>query len=372
MARLLKPGTAPVSGDEALWGMLSLPGAPNDDPGLVLAGARRLARNGQIAESVVAFRQAEALLDDPEFRRRCTAGTQRGGRLAAARAASSDACCPTRQIHDSTLLRLFLELRAAHASGPRPGGSKRPLVRGLALLLTGDLAAAARELRGPDPRPDSAPAPAWEALAVRLVARLVGRADRSRTEVVAGQFEEIMLSAEVEGWPLLSRLARSLQTAMLLAAAPAPWRISAAAELLDDLERRDDRWTLCVTSLAIGAVYAMIDQSALAARTLRRAEDVAAELGAPVLQAWARVLRSSAAVRQGEPGAAQEAAAVVRAAVGLGLTNTDVVIQAMMRTGGDDMAPWRPADATSATVPSSTVPQVRLGWWGLRFRRSPT
>ncbi len=66
-----------------------------------------------------------------------------------------------------------------------------------------------------------------------------------------------MLSAEVDGWPLLSRLARSLQTAMLLAAAPAPWRISAAAELLDDLERRDDRWTVCVTSLAIGAVYAL-------------------------------------------------------------------------------------------------------------------
>ena len=72
VARLLKPDTAPVSGDEALWGMLSLPGAPTDDPGLVLAGARRLARNGQIAEAVVAFRQAEALLDDPEFRRRCT------------------------------------------------------------------------------------------------------------------------------------------------------------------------------------------------------------------------------------------------------------------------------------------------------------
>jgi DNA-binding SARP family transcriptional activator len=353
VARLLKPGSVPVAGDEALWAVLSLPGAPMDDPSLVLAGARRLARNGQIAEAVAAFRHAEALLDDPEFRRRCTA-EHRAAAVWLPDATLPPMPAPCETDHDSILFRLFLELRELTRQVRDPEASKRPLVRGLSLLLTGDLAAAARELRSPDPRPDSAPAPAWEALAVRLVARLADVLTEG-AELIAGQFEEIMLSAEVDGWPLLSRLARSLQTAMLLAAAPAPWRISAAAELLDDLDRRDDRWTLCATSLVIGGVFAMIDQSSLAARTLRRAEDVAAELGAPVLQAWARVLRSSAAVRQGEPCAAQEAAGVVRAAVGLGLTNTDVVIQAMMRTGGDDMAPWRPADATWATVPSSTV-----------------
>jgi DNA-binding SARP family transcriptional activator/energy-coupling factor transporter ATP-binding protein EcfA2 len=353
VARLLRPGSVPVGGDEALWGMLSLPGAPTDDPGLVLAGARRFARHGQITEAVAAFRQAEALLDDPEFRRRCTA--ERSAVAVWLPHPSLPPMPASRETDpDSTLLRLSVELRELTRRVCDPEASEWPLLRGLALLLSGDLAAAARELRSPDPRPDSAPAPAWEALAVRLVARLADVLTEG-AELIAGQFEEIMLSAEVDGWPLLSRLARSLQTAMLLAAAPAPWRISAAAELLDDLERHDDCWTLCVTSLVIGGVFATIDQSSHAERTLRRAEDVAAELGAPVLQAWARVLRSSAAVRQGEPGTAQEAAAMVRTAVGLGLTNTDVVIQAMMRTGGDDMAPWRPADATSANVPSSTV-----------------
>jgi ATP/maltotriose-dependent transcriptional regulator MalT len=71
VARLLKPDSLPLAGDEALWGLLSLPGAPTDDPGLVLAGARRLARHGRIADAITAFRHAEALLDDPEFRRRC-------------------------------------------------------------------------------------------------------------------------------------------------------------------------------------------------------------------------------------------------------------------------------------------------------------
>jgi DNA-binding SARP family transcriptional activator len=352
VARLLKPCSVPVAGDEALWGVLSLPGAPTDDPSLVLVGARRLARNGQIAEAVAAFKHAEALLDDPEFRRRCTA-EHRAAAIWLPHASLPPTPAPYETDPDSTVLRLFLELRELTRQIRDPEASKRPLVRGLALLLTGHLTAAARELRDPARRPDSAPTVAWEALAVRLVARLADVLTE-RAELVAGQFEEIMLCADIDGWPLLSRLARSLQTAMLLSAAPVPWRISAAAELVDDLERRDDRWTLCITSLVIGGVFAMINQPSLAARTLGRADDAAAELGAPVLQAWARVLRSSAAVRQSEPGAAQEAAGVVRAAVGLGLTNTDIVIHAMLRTR-DDTAPWRPADAAPASVPFSTV-----------------
>ena len=244
VARLLKPDTAPVSGDEALWGMLSLPGAPTDDPGLVLAGARRLARHGQIAESVVAFRQAEALLDDPEFRRRCTVE-----RSTAAIWLPQASIPPMPAGHEadanSTMLRLSLELRQVSRQVRDPYFSDRPLVRGLALLLAGDLGAASRQLRGADPnsRPASA---AWEPLAERLAARLIDLMIEP-DEVVAGQVEEIMLSADVQGWPWLSRVARGLQAAMLLAAAPAPWRISAAAELLDDLERGGDRWTVCLT-----------------------------------------------------------------------------------------------------------------------------
>ena len=199
------------------------------------------------------------------------------------------------------MLRLSLELRQVSRQVRDPYFSPRPLIRGLALLLAGDLTAASRELRGTDPgsRPAAA---AWEPLAERLTARLIDLMIEP-DEVVAGQVEEIMLSADVQGWPWLSRIARGLQAAMLLAAAPAPWRISAAAELLDDLERGGDRWTVCLTSLAIGAVYARIDQPDLATRTLRRTEEVAAALGAPVLGAWASVLRTAVAVRQGAPGA---------------------------------------------------------------------
>ena len=187
---------------------------------------------------------------------------------------------------------------------------------------------------------------------MRLATRLVD-VIMEPSDAAAGQFEEIMLSAEVDGWPLLSRLARSLQTAILLATAPAPWRSSAAAELLDDLERRDDRWTVCVTSLVIGTAYAWIDEPALATRTLGRAADVAGELGAPVLQAWAGLLRSTTGGRQGEPEVERQVANAVRAATGLGLLHTAEVVQAVtMRAGRATTG--RPTEVTSsAEVPSS-------------------
>ena len=329
MARLLKPDSVPLAGDEALWGVLSLPGAPTDDPGLVLAGARRLARHGRIADAITAFRHAEALLDDPEFRRRCTV-ERNAAALWLPHAPLPPMPSPHKTDPDSTLLRLSFELRQLTCQVRDPETSERPLVRGLALLLTGDLVAAAQELRGADSGGISAQTTPWEALALRLVSRLVDLLIQPQ-DVSAGQVEEIMLSADFEGWPWLSRLARSLQTAMLLAAAPEPWRISAAAELLDDLEGRQDHWTLGLSSLAIGAAYAGIDQASLATRTLRQAENVAAELGAPVLGAWARVLRSGVAVREGEPGGEQEAASAVRAAAALGLRHADDVLQAVTR-----------------------------------------
>jgi DNA-binding SARP family transcriptional activator/energy-coupling factor transporter ATP-binding protein EcfA2 len=330
VARLLKPDSVPVAGDEALWGVLSLPGAPTDDPGLVLAGARRLARHGRIADAITAFRHAEALLDDPEFRRRCTVE-----RSAAAVWLPQAALPPTPRPYeadpDSTLLRLSLELRQLTRQVRDPQMSERPLVRGLALLLTGDFVAAAQELRSTDSEAISARTTPWETLTLRLVSRLIGLLIQPN-EVSAGQVEEIMLSADVEGWPWLSRLARSLQTAMLLTAAPEPWRMSAAAELLDDLERRQDPWTLCLSCLAFGAAYAGIDQS-LAMRTLRRAEGVATELGAPVLGAWASVLRSCLAVREDESGSEQEAASAVHTASGLGVRHANDVMQTIMRQG---------------------------------------
>ena len=52
--------------------MPAVPGLARDDPGLVVANARRMVRSGRISEAVNGFRLAESLLDDPEFQDRCT------------------------------------------------------------------------------------------------------------------------------------------------------------------------------------------------------------------------------------------------------------------------------------------------------------
>jgi DNA-binding SARP family transcriptional activator len=158
---------------------------------------------------------------------------------------------------------------------------------------------------------------------------------------------------------------------MLLAAAPEPWRISAAADLLGDLERGEDHWTLCLSSLGIGAAYAGIDEPALAVCTLKRAEDVAAELGAPVLQAWARLLRTFAAVHQGEPGAEQDAANAVRAAAGLGVHHTAAVMPAMRRPAPvvRESMSAAPFEARTSTRSGHTSVMLRcLGGFSLTSR----
>ena len=129
------------------------------------------------------------------------------------------------------------------------------------------------------------------------------------------------------------------------------------------------------TSLVIGAAYSWIDEPALATRTLGRAADVAGELGAPVLQAWARLLRSTTAVRQGEPEVERQVANAVRAATGLGLLHTAEIVQAVtMRAGRATNR--RPTEVTSSAVvrssdraqPSAVITLRCLGGFSLATR----
>lgn len=321
VGRLLKPDSPPVTGDEAIWGVLSLPGTPTDDPGLVLAGARRLVRHGLIAEAVEAYRRAEGLLDDPDFRRRCAR------ERSAAAIWLPHAVTPNRLV--SPALQLSADLRRSTREVRDPESIGSDLVRGLAHLLTGDVPAAARVLRT---AVGGSGIGGWEPLALRLateLTELLGQPDA----VAAGRLEEIVLDADVDGWPWLSRLARGLQAALLLAFAPAPWRRSACAELLEDLDRHGDGWTFCLTALAVGwaaganGAAGVNGYRELAEPALRRAERMAADLDAPVLQAWATLLRLELVP---EPeNDLDDRAAVRRWAAGLGLR---VMARAAVRT----------------------------------------
>lgn len=308
VARLLHHAAPALPADDELWGAGRLPGVPSDDPSLVLAGARRLLRGGLIAEAVEAFSHAETLLDDPDFKQRCASQRLQAAlwlpRVLAVRPGATAV-----RSH-----RLSYELRRATLAVREPDTATVGLARAVAHLLAGDAVAAARVLRLASAEPDL---PAWEGLAIKLAGQLCELRAWSRSEA-GGQLEEIVLTADLEGLPWISRLARGLQAALQLALQPTQWRIEAGTELLEDCERTGDQWTLCVVGTVLGAAYAFAGQDAYAIAPLRRAEEAAGELGAPVLQVWATAFRTAVAARSGDTRALADADQVARWACALG------------------------------------------------------
>ena len=279
VARLMRPGTAFVDGDDTLWRLLSLPGAPTDDPGLVLAGARRLARDGQLQPALAAYREAERLLDDPGFGRRCAAERQAVGVWLPQSPTTALPPSPPGADPESALLRLSIELRRLTRDIRRPESYEHGWRRGLAYALRGDLERAQRELavlRSPGPT-----APAWESLAADLVDCLT-QAIHAPDDSLAGRVETITLGAEMDGWPWLARLGRSLQMIVQLHDGE-EWRVEAAFDLLAGLGRVGDRWSHLVAAVGITIAARQVGAETLAVEARRQAADLSGELGAPAL-----------------------------------------------------------------------------------------
>jgi DNA-binding SARP family transcriptional activator len=342
VARLLHQGSPSLpTDDDALWAAAGLPGTPNDDPGLVLVGARRLLRNGLVPEAVAAYKQAESLMDDPDFRERCAEE-----RVVAA-LWLPQLGDPRPQQEASRAIRLSRELRSVTQDVRQPAALSTRLARGAGYLLSGQPEQAARVLRQAPAEPGLAQ---WELLAVRLTTRLADLTT-GPAEQAAGQLEEIVLSADVDGLPWMSRMARGLQAALLLAAQPTPWRVAACADLLEDCERHGDQWTLCLLAIGIGAAYAVTGLDENAIPPLLRAEEIAAELGAPVLQVWAAALRTAAAARSGDRQARVDAEAVAHWANALGATGAARILQPGALPAGSLLE--EPASASPAPSPAS-------------------
>ncbi len=282
--------------DDRLWASMSLSGALADDPGLLVASARRLWRDGMIGEAVTAFRHAEGLMDDPDFRARWA-----DERAIAAVWLPDAVVEPGRQPSTDRGLRLARELRHSLLT---VGDLNDPesLVRGLNRLLSGQTAAAISTLQVALSAPGLAP---WERLALRLAVQLAGLGEPDGS--AAGQLEEVILSADAEGLSWLSRVARGLQAARLLMSDPTPWRMATCADLVTDCERHGDRWAQCLLAGVVGFAHARVGEDATAGRLLRQAAEVAAGLNAPVLEVWANSLAAESEQRAGTADAPAEA-----------------------------------------------------------------
>ena len=246
---------------------------PDDNPWLALVRARRLQRLGSFREAVAAFRHAETLLDDSDFRTRC----------AEERAAAA----------------VWLEAIHRRLEGPRPRLPSRyvarryrlpgqvtdtepPLARAVTRLLAGEVAEASRELAQV----------AGESAVERMFADLamaVSELVDATAENIVSRLEEISLTAEVEEQPWLARFTRGLQACVLLVVSPEPWRAESCASLVDECVRSGDDWGASLLSLALGVAHAHAGTTRPIA-WLDKAAAGAAALGAPVVQAWAETL----------------------------------------------------------------------------------
>jgi DNA-binding SARP family transcriptional activator len=322
------------------------------DPWLTLAEARRRVREGALGAAMEKFRQAERLLDEPEFRERCrrersvaalwTAGAPVGtGRMFDGRADSR---------HWSVQIRAATA-RGASAAGPgknarsdgpgvdRPGTPAEDLPdrlgRGIAALLAGEFSWARTIVNSVenDRSADST---------LKLLAQLgatvidlvtVGCDDPST------RLGQIALDAELAGLPWVARLARGLGEAALVALGSPAWRLTACVELLGECERAGDDWGAALLRLAAAIAGQLADPAADpdeftdAASRFRRLE-------APVLALWAESLLACVLARDGRPGAGEFAHRVATQARALHLDGAQALaIAALAVAAGGDQRP---------------------------------
>ena len=263
--------------------------APDDDPWLVLARARQLQRMGEVERSVATFREAETLLKDADFRRRCVEE-----RAAAALWLPDGGQGPAQPRPGRTGRSIAEVVRRAtirlQASGPAP---LPPLAEALRLMLAGDPTQARSVLA--TVRTGSA----IERLVAELATMVAEVADGDGFDVV-NRLEQIVLGADFEDHHWLARLARGLQASAMLSADSENWRAESCALLVEECRRGGDDWGAMLLSICLGASLATRGDPT-AEEWLRQAADLATKLNARVIEAWVETSR----LRSHAPGGNQ-------------------------------------------------------------------
>ena len=261
-------------------------GITTDDPWLALAHARRLQRLGALAESVAAFRHAEGLLDDADFRRRCQ------DERAAVNLWLGGGDRPPQDGQRASGSHSLAETvrRATYRLGEDRDSSAPPLARGLCRLLAGDPAAARAALAR------DVGTSVHERLVADLATVAAETMDGAGRETV-GRLEQIVLTADLEDQPWLARLARGLQATVLLVSNPDAWRSDSCASVVEECTREGDDWGAMLLAGCLGAALVRKRDPA-AEGWLARADERAAALDAPVLRAWLAVLTCGGRTRR--------------------------------------------------------------------------
>jgi DNA-binding SARP family transcriptional activator len=270
------------------------------DPWLLLATARRLRSEGRFAAAVERYQRAEVTFGSMD-----TAVTCREERQALSAWLESGS---STRIGWSSVLRSALRrdpMSVARDVGPA-AGAEAPLVRGLALLVAGEVSESRRRLGAVAEDPTSGP-----------VGRVVAALAAGVAAILAGQphgaieVQGAVASAESLGLDWLARLGRA--SIGLGGDKDAVREAEAVAEACVAVS---DAWGEAVARLcaAWGSVCSGRDPG-----VLDRLISVCRSLESPVLEGWVRGLSSVALARAGAPDAEQAAVQAEAAARSAGV-----------------------------------------------------
>jgi DNA-binding SARP family transcriptional activator len=259
------------------------PALLRQDPWLMLGSARRHRAEGRWRQAIEAYQRAERVFGSSEAGLLCALERKAlAGWLEPAPMPGSDWAGLLRKAvaHDP--------LAAKQQAGQLPEATGK-LTIGIICLLAGQLDQARRQLTAAS---DSRDASAALSTAARLWAGVAALLSGDQQGVF--EVEESAESAEALGLGWVARLARA---ALVLTHRPGS---DLEAEVLRTACERDgDRWGSALVALLIG--WAAIYNGTNAVLILEEATDTFHELGAGVLEAWARALLSLSLARAGAP-----------------------------------------------------------------------
>lgn len=309
VSRLVRDATAgdiPIGDDDPLLNC----GEWRTDPWLALALARLRVREGAVSRADEAYRSARALLDDPEFIKRCD--VERRALSVWLPGASAEACTGSHW-----LLPLRAALHAAPtdepAEDPSSGTARDRFVQGMCALVSGEIARAREALYAAQGTDDTVPSVAAR-LGVLLIDSLSG--ETPDPAVV----HELASTCYHDGLPWLERVCRGLQELLLIRELPAEWRVEVCTEMVHECEDVGDLWGAALMGFGL-ALTARCHHDTDAAQRLRQVASRFEQLGAPVLATWCQILGLDTAA----PGTIVRAQQVAAAAHALGLHRAEAI-----------------------------------------------
>ena len=276
------------------------PGAMFTDPWLALTRARRLVRTGAMDAAVDAYRRADALLDEPDFRAICRDERARAALFSPGAEGERTAVLNPPGPHELATVPTRAGTAPTHWTGavrralkvcpsePVPTGRSGPgweLARASTLLLAGDFRSAADCL-------DELIEATGELATIDVLARLarvllalLSGDDRT------GDLGQIAVDADTEGLPWAARVAHGLfEAAQLPTQGTSRWRAESCERLSRQCQATGDAWGAALIRLA-AAVCAGLAGSPQAGADLTDAAQRFERLDAGVLRVWVDAVR---------------------------------------------------------------------------------